>query len=422
MTGTAVSFGTLDWAIVALYFVANTAICVWAALQKEKDTADYFLASRSAGWFLIGSSIFASNIGAEHLIGLAGSGAGSGMAFAHWELHSWLVLVLGWVFAPFYLRAKVFTTPEFLERRYTPGTRTLLSGIFLASYILTKASVTIFAGAFAIQTILGYETINLPLFGEVDFFWFSAAFLVIITGVFVIAGGMMSVLWTEAMHVPVLLAGSAVLLFVGLDEIGGWDALLAANPGQPASVAAAVDHARDAGLPGIPVRPQRNAVARRAAVFAHHRPLVLVHRPIHRAARVVRARPQGGAPRHDLRGVSEARAGVHLPAARHDRRGVVQAEVPGLRVHRHESAGRVPGAGVEPAARRTARPRARRHVVGAHERAGVAVQFHGDAVHRGFLQAAAAAIERAAPGARRSHRDRGRGRDRHDLDSDHADP
>ena len=230
MTGTAVSFGTLDWAVVGLYFIANTAICVWAAMKKEKDTADYFLASRSAGWFLIGSSIFASNIGAEHLIGLAGSGASSGMAFAHWELHSWLVLMLGWVFAPFYLRANVFTTPEFLERRYTPGTRTLLSGIFLASYILTKASVTIFAGAFAIQTILGYETINLPLFGEVDFFWFSAAFLVIITGVFVIAGGMLSVLWTEAMHVPVLLAGSAVLLVVGLNEIGGWDALLAANP------------------------------------------------------------------------------------------------------------------------------------------------------------------------------------------------
>jgi solute:Na+ symporter, SSS family len=230
MSGTAVSFGTLDWAVVALYFVANTAICIWAAMQKGKNTADYFLASRSAGWFLIGSSIFASNIGAEHLIGLAGSGAGSGMAFAHWELHSWLVLVLGWIFAPFYLRANVFTTPEFLERRYTPATRTLLSGIFLASYILTKASVTIFAGAFAIQTILGYETINLPIFGAVDFFWFSAAFLVVITGVFVIAGGMLSVLWTEAMHVPVLLAGSAVLLFVGLNQIGGWDALLAANP------------------------------------------------------------------------------------------------------------------------------------------------------------------------------------------------
>jgi SSS family solute:Na+ symporter len=230
MTGTAVSFSGIDWAIVALYFVANTAICIWCALQKEKDTADYFLASRNAGWFLIGSSIFASNIGAEHLIGLAGSGASSGMAFAHWELHSYLVLVLGWVFAPFYLRAKIFTTPEFLERRYTPGTRTFLSFIFLVSYILTKASVTIFAGAFAIQTILGYQQVTLPLFGEVDFFWFAAFFLVIVTGVFVVLGGMKSVLWTEAMHVPVLLAGSAVLLFVGLGKIGGMHALIAANP------------------------------------------------------------------------------------------------------------------------------------------------------------------------------------------------
>ena len=178
MTGTVVSFSALDWMVVALYFVANTAICVWCALLKEKDTTDYFLASRSAGWFLIGSSIFASNIGAEHLIGLAGSGAGSGMAFAHWELHSYLILVLGWVFAPFYLRAKIFTTPEFLERRYTPATRTFLSVIFLVSYILTKASVTIFAGAFAIQTILGYDVISVPLFGDVDFFWFAALSLV----------------------------------------------------------------------------------------------------------------------------------------------------------------------------------------------------------------------------------------------------
>jgi SSS family solute:Na+ symporter len=230
MTGTAVSFSGLDWVVVALYFVANTAICIWCALMKEKDTADYFLASRSAGWFLIGSSIFASNIGAEHLIGLAGSGAGDGMAFAHWELHSYLILVLGWVFTPFYLRARIFTTPEFLERRYTPATRTFLSVIFLVSYVLTKASVTIFAGAFAIQTILGYDVVNIPLFGEVDFFWFSALSLVIITGVFVVLGGMKSVLWTEAMHVPVLLAGSAVLLVVGLYQIGGLDALRAANP------------------------------------------------------------------------------------------------------------------------------------------------------------------------------------------------
>jgi SSS family solute:Na+ symporter len=230
MSGTAVTFSSLDWTIVALYFVANTAICVWCALMKERDTTDYFLASRTAGWFLIGSSIFASNIGAEHLIGLAGSGADSGMAFAHWELHSYLVLVLGWVFAPFYLRANIFTTPEFLERRYTPATRTVLSLIFFVSYILTKASVTIFAGAFAIQTILGYQSVQLPVLGAVDFFWFAAFSLVTVTGIFVILGGMKSVLWTEAMHVPVLLTGSIVLLIVGLSQIGGLDALRTANP------------------------------------------------------------------------------------------------------------------------------------------------------------------------------------------------
>jgi SSS family solute:Na+ symporter len=229
MTGTVVSFSGLDWAVVALYFIVNTGICVWAALARERDTTDYFLASRSAGWFLIGSSIFASNIGAEHLVGLAGSGADSGMAFAHWELHSYLCLVLGWVFAPFYLRAGIFTTPEFLEKRYTPSTRTFLSVIFFVSYILTKASVTIFAGAFAIQTILGYDIINLPILGETNFFWFSAFFLVIVTGIFVVLGGMKSVLWTEAMHVPVLLIGSTVLLIVGLYQIGGLDAMKAAN-------------------------------------------------------------------------------------------------------------------------------------------------------------------------------------------------
>ena len=258
MTGTAVSFGTLDWAIVALYFVANTAICIWCALQKEKNTADYFLASRSAGWFLIGSSIFASNIGAEHLIGLAGSGAGSGMAFAHWELHSYLVLVLGWIFAPFYLRAKVFTTPEFLERRYTPGTRTLLSGIFLASYILTKASVTIFAGAFAIQTILGYET-DQPAAVRRD-------------GLLLVLGAVprdhhRRVRGARRHEVRAVDRGHAraraarrlgrAARSSACTRSAAWMRCKAANPENDAPVAAAVDHARDAGLSRLPVRPER---------------------------------------------------------------------------------------------------------------------------------------------------------------------
>jgi len=224
-----VYFSTLDWAVVGLYFLLIAGIATWVALQKEKDTSDYFLASRDATWFLIGASIFASNIGAEHLVGLAGSGAGTGMAFAHWELHSYFLIVLGWVFAPFYLRSKIFTTPEFLEKRYTPGTRTALSLIFLASYILTKASVTIYAGAITIKTILGYNSIHLPGFGEVDFFWFSAFALVIVTGIYTVVGGMKAVLWTEGLQAPLLLIGSIVILLVGLSKIGGLDALRAAN-------------------------------------------------------------------------------------------------------------------------------------------------------------------------------------------------
>lgn len=224
-----ITFTTLDWAVVGAYFLAIAAIAVWVALKREKNTADYFLASRNASWFLIGASIFASNIGAEHLVGLAGSGAGSGMAFAHWELHSYLCILLGWVFAPFYLRSHIFTTPEFLEKRYTPATRTALSLIFLVSYILTKASVTIYAGAITIKTILGYDTMAIPGLGDVDFFWVSALGLVVITGLYTVVGGMKAVLWTEGVQAPLLLIGSVIILIVGLDRIGGLDALRAAN-------------------------------------------------------------------------------------------------------------------------------------------------------------------------------------------------
>ncbi len=230
--GPAITFSSLDWAVVSLYFVVIAGIAGWVALQKERDTSDYFLAGRGAGWFLIGSSIFASNIGAEHLVGLAGSGASAGMAFGHWELHSYLCLVLGWVFAPFYLRAGIFTTPEFLEKRYTPATRTVLSLVFMVAYVLTKASVTIYAGAIAIATILGYGaggSIDLPILGSTDFFWFSAFALVIVTGLYTVTGGMKAVLWTEGMQAPLLLIGSLIILVGGLSQVGGLDALRAAN-------------------------------------------------------------------------------------------------------------------------------------------------------------------------------------------------
>src|SRR3990170_670499 len=135
---------TLDWVTLSLYFALIMGVAWWV-IRRQKDTAaDYFLAGRHLPWFLVGASIFASNIGSEHVVGLAGSGATDGVAMAHYELHAWCLLVLAWVFVPFYMRSMVFTMPEFLERRFSAKARRLLSIIQLLSYVIAKASVTIF--------------------------------------------------------------------------------------------------------------------------------------------------------------------------------------------------------------------------------------------------------------------------------------
>ncbi len=208
---------TLDWVVLGLFFVALFGVVVWVIKQKEDTSTDYFLAGRNAGWIAVGASIFASNIGSEHLVGLAGAGAESGMAMAHWEMHAWIILLLGWVFVPFYAHSKVFTMPEFLERRYNSAARTFLSIISLVSYVLTKVAVTVYAGGVVIKTVVGIDT-----WMGIDFFWISALLLVIITGIYTIFGGMRSVLYTSVLQTPVLIAGSLVIVIVGLIQVGGW--------------------------------------------------------------------------------------------------------------------------------------------------------------------------------------------------------
>src|SRR6476469_7570082 len=117
----------LDWLMIALYFGILLCVAWWVCRKSKGSAADYFRAGRNLGWWVIGASIFASNIGSEHIVGLAGSGATDGVALAHYELHAWCLLVLAWVFVPFYMRSLVFTMPEFLERRFTPNARTVLS-------------------------------------------------------------------------------------------------------------------------------------------------------------------------------------------------------------------------------------------------------------------------------------------------------
>src|SRR2546425_529590 len=144
----------LDWAVIAVYFSILLCVAWWVVKRGKDSAADYFLAGRNLSWWIIGASIFASNIGSEHVVGLAGAGATSGVALAHYELHAWCLLVLGWVFVPFYSRALVYTMPEFLGRRFSPTARWVLSVITLAAHVLTKFAVAIFAGGVVFATLL----------------------------------------------------------------------------------------------------------------------------------------------------------------------------------------------------------------------------------------------------------------------------
>jgi SSS family solute:Na+ symporter len=211
----------LDWIVLGIFCLGLIFILVWVSKQKDNTSTDYFLAGRDATWLAIGSSIFASNIGSEHLVGLAGAGASSGMAMAHWEMHGWLILILGWVFVPFYDRIGVFTMPEFLEKRYNKQSRSFLSIISLVSYVLTKVAVTVYAGGVVFKQVFGIES----LFG-IDFFWISAVGLVVITGLYTTIGGMKAVLWTSVLQTPVLLIGSLAVLVIGLIKLGGWSEMM----------------------------------------------------------------------------------------------------------------------------------------------------------------------------------------------------
>ncbi len=202
-----------DWIVLGLYFLALIGVAVWVILQKNKNTEDYFLAGRNVGWFVIGASIFASNIGSEHVVGLAGTGAESGMPMAHYELHAWIVLVLGWLFLPFYMRSKVFTMPEFLEKRFDSRSRWFLSVFSLAGYVITKVSVTIYAGGIVVSELIGIP------------FWYGAIGIVVFTGIYTVVGGMKAVIYTETLQTVILIAGSLIITFLGLQEVGGWNTL-----------------------------------------------------------------------------------------------------------------------------------------------------------------------------------------------------
>jgi SSS family solute:Na+ symporter len=211
----------IDWAVVALYFVVVFGVAVWAYLQERGDEtpAGYFLGGRNVGWFVVGASLFVSNIGSEHLVGLSGTGADSGVAVGQFEILASLVLLaLGWVFVPFYVRSGVFTMPEFLELRYSPGARRYLTYVSIVAYVLTKISVTLFAGGIVFETLMGID------------FWTGALITVGFTGVYTIFGGLRAVVYTDMMQMIVLIVGATTVTVLGLGALGGWSAMTSAVP------------------------------------------------------------------------------------------------------------------------------------------------------------------------------------------------
>lgn len=205
----------LDWISIAVYFTILAVIAIWVIRKKKENTEDYFLAGRNVGWFVVGASIFASNIGSEHVVGLAGAGASDKLPLLIYEVHAWIVLILGWVFLPFYQRAGVFTMPEFLEKRFDSRMRWILSVFSIVAYVLTKISVTIYAGGVVVSALLGID------------FWTGAIATVILTGIYTVFGGMRAVVYTETLQALVLIAGAAVLTYIGLDRVGGWESMKA---------------------------------------------------------------------------------------------------------------------------------------------------------------------------------------------------
>jgi SSS family solute:Na+ symporter len=224
-------FGPFDLVVVVLYFAILFGISWWSARFKKEGSADYFLASRDVGWLAIGASLFASNIGSEHLVGLAGTGAASGLAVGHFEwLACLILLLLGWLFVPFYLRSGVYTMPEFLERRYNAASRWYLTTVSIVAYVLTKISVTLYAGAIVVREVTGLGM------------WTSATVIVVATGAYTIAGGLRAVIYTEVMQTFVLIVGSLLLTVLGLQAVGGWSGLQASVPADFFSMWKPSDH------------------------------------------------------------------------------------------------------------------------------------------------------------------------------------
>ncbi|MBQ4200344.1 MAG: sodium/solute symporter, partial [Kiritimatiellae bacterium] len=211
---------SLDWTMILAYFALLAGVVVFTMRRKRIETEkDLFLGGRSVGWLAIGASIFAANIGSEHLIGLAGAGASTGLSSSHWEFHAWVLVMMSWVFLPFYYNSGVSTMPEFLERRFGARARWLLSLVSLAAYVLTKISVTVYAGALFFEVMM--PEVQLTVGGTViSSFWIGAVTTVLLAGLYSSIGGLSAVVYTDLVQTGIILVGTLSVTGFALYHLG----------------------------------------------------------------------------------------------------------------------------------------------------------------------------------------------------------
>lgn len=199
-----------DNLVIILYFIIVLAIGFISAYGKDRSTRDYFLAGKQMGWLAVGASLFATNISSEHLVGLAGAGASRGISVGHFEWIAIFVLFfLGWVIAPIFIKSDVFTVPEFFGKRFDRRSRIYLTTVSIAVYLLTKISVTLIAAGFLLNRVLGWDMFS------------STVFIVLITGLYTVIGGLNSVMKTQIFQTLILIFGSLLLTVYGINAIGG---------------------------------------------------------------------------------------------------------------------------------------------------------------------------------------------------------
>jgi len=229
------NLGAVDLLAFGLYFVALLGVGFWVGRRKSRTSDDYFLASRELPWYVVGTSFIASNISTEHFIGMVGAAYTFGICVAMWEWGNVISFsILIWLFIPFLLASRVFTAPEFLERRFNPTCRLLFAVMTVVANVTAFLAAVLYAGAIGLNALLGWDV------------WLGVVLLGVTAGSYAIVGGMRSIAWTEVLQTVVMIVGGLLVTVLGLLSLGngslvsGWGVMIERNLGHQPEWAAAI--------------------------------------------------------------------------------------------------------------------------------------------------------------------------------------